>query len=225
MRWLVLLVCVPLFGDPTVVSSDAARYDGEHIILRGHVHVEHEMGELFADRVTLTKDEEKQTKLDFPWIKLEDDVRFVLVEGRKLICANASCDYIKKQAYVEGGLHYSDQHGEIYARSGIIDYIEEDKKLKPTRVTLEGEVQMVNQKRAQYALADRVEYFPEKELMVMTAQKSVLFYDKERGMELSAKEVRARRDADGQDTVQGVGNVRFLFGAGEFEKLQGKFGL
>ena len=224
MKWLFLFLCFPLFADATIVRSDNARYDGEYIILKGHVHVEHEMGELFAERATLTKDEEKQSKFDFPWIRLEKNVRFHLVQNRKLFCSTASCDYLEKKAFVEGGLHYSDEHGEIYAKSGIIDYVD-DEKLRPVKVTLIGDVQIVNGKKEQYALADKVEYFPDLELMVLTAEKHVLFYDKERGMELAAKEVRAKRDDEGQESVQGMGDVRFTFGAGEFEKLQGKFGL
>ncbi len=225
MKWWLFLLIMPLCADATVVRSDAAHYDGATIVLKGHVHVEHEMGELFAERATLTKDEKKQTKLDFPWITLEKDVRFQLLKGRKLLCDTASCDYIEKRAFVEGGLHYSDEHGEIYASRGVIDYVEEAGKLKPTQVTLMGDVQMVNLKRAHYALADRVEYFPDSELMILTASKRVLFYDKERGMELSAKEVHAKRDEDKRESVQGIGDVRFLFGVGEFEKLQSKFGL
>ena len=80
---------------------------------------------------------------------------------------------------------------------------------------------MKNRERPQYALADHVEYFPDEELLVMTAKNRVLFYDEERGMELVAYEVRAKRDEDGKESVQGVGDVRFLFEADELEKLRG----
>ncbi|MCH9635727.1 MAG: hypothetical protein S4CHLAM81_09480 [Chlamydiales bacterium] len=218
MRFFPLLLTLPLFANPTVISSDAARYDGQTIILKGSVHVEHEMGELFAAHATLMRDEDKQSKLDFPWIKLEGDVRFCLPKERTLQCRFARCDAIEKKAYIEGGLHYSDSHGELFAHRGIIDYSDED-KLRPTKVTLLGQVQMSQEQ--QTALADEVEYFPDDELLIMTAKNNVLFYDHERGFELAAKEVRAKRDEEGQESVQGVGDVRFVFSAEELEKMRG----
>ena len=218
--FILLLIIVPIFAAPTVVCSDKARYDGEKIILEGHVHVEHEMGELFAAFATLIRDENKTTKLDFPWIKLEKEVRFCLQKERELTCLFASCDYTQKKAFIEGGLCYSDQHGKLYAKRAVIDYVDDENGLRPTKVTLLGEVQMKSSKRAQYALADQVDYYPDQELMVMTAKNRVLFYDSERNMELAAREVRAKRDDDGHESVQGIGHVRFVFSADELNRLR-----
>lgn len=227
MRWLWLLLFSPLWAEPTSVESEAAHYDGSTITLKGHVHVQNEMGELFAEKAILTKDEEKRTSVDFPWIELVHSVHFLLKKGQQLDCSRAWLDYTKKTSLIQGDpqLHFFDEHGEVFANSGIIDYVEDGKKLKPTKVTLVGDVKMVNEEKGQYALADTVEYFPDDEFMILKAdpQKRVLFYDKKRSVELAAKEVHAKRDEEKRESVQGIGNVRFLFGAEELDKLQKNF--
>ncbi|MCP5469057.1 MAG: hypothetical protein H7A36_00935 [Chlamydiales bacterium] len=224
MILLLLLFCSSLFAQQTSVESDDAHYNGSVITLTGKVHVENEMGELFADVAILTKDEAKTTRIDFPWIELKQNVRFDLEQGRHLLCDHAFLDYTKKTSLIVGSqAHYSDDHGEVFANRAVIDYEEDGKQLRPTKVTLYDDVRMVNREKEQYALADTVEYFPAEERMILKGE-CVLFYDKERSVELSAKEVHAKRDEEKRESVRGIGNVRFLFGASEMDKLEQRFG-
>jgi len=94
MRWWWIFLCAPLCANPTVVRSDSAHYNGTLLTLRGHVYVQHEMGEIHAAQASLKRDAEKSTKLDFPWIRLEEGVRLQLPKERELLCHSIFCDYV-----------------------------------------------------------------------------------------------------------------------------------
>ncbi|MFN0065537.1 MAG: hypothetical protein ACKVOH_04790 [Chlamydiales bacterium] len=227
MKYLaLLLICTTLFASETMVESDNARYDGNQITLKGHVVVENDMGRLSAGSAILLRDTEKSTDIDFPWIELYNDVYFLLLEGRQLKCDKAYLDHTKQQAKLVGNplLHYFDGLGEVYANTALVDYAKVNGKLQATKVTLIGGVQMANSKNDQYALAEEVEYYPQEELMWLRGHKErVLFYDRKKQVELSARVVRAQRDVDKRESVEGVGDVRFLFGAEELKKLKQGF--
>ena len=70
---LLLAFLSPLIAEipSSDVSSDAATFDGDAIVLSGHVQVDHNLGTLKAQRATLNK---KETSLEFSTIELEDKV-------------------------------------------------------------------------------------------------------------------------------------------------------
>jgi lipopolysaccharide export system protein LptA len=231
--WLMLLFfpfC--LYGYETVVESDEVHYNGELITLTGNVAVENAMGKVTAKLAILRKDPEKKTKIDLPWIELKQNVCLTLAEGGILRCDSLSLDYIQMTSFFYGTpqVIYSGSMGEIYADKAQVDYKEENSSLKATKITLSDNVRLVNigtseKPASQYALADEVYYFPEEQLTILEGKKNrVLFYDKQRDLQLSARTVRAQRDpVTKKETVQGVGDVRFVFGPDEIEKIKQRF--
>lgn len=93
--------------------------------------------------------------------------------------------------------------------------------MQATKITLEGNVRMVNGEQTQFAMADHVEYFPNEKTMIFTSDSRVYFYDKQKQIQLSAKKVRATRGEE--DEIEGYGDVRFIFGQEEIEQLKRLF--
>jgi lipopolysaccharide export system protein LptA len=217
----------------TMVESDEARYNGELITLSGHVVVENTMGRITADLAILKKDPEKRTKIDFPWIELKHHVLLTLADGGILNCATLFLDYTTMSAWIGGDpqVIYSDALGrQVFADRAHIDYQEVNGTLEATRVTLYDNVRLVNlgsveKPTSQYALADEVTYFPPEQRMVLEGrQNRVLFYDTLRDVQLSARSVCAQKDRVTQkESVQGIGDVRFVFGPDELEKIKTRF--
>lgn len=216
----------------TVVESDEARYNGEQITLIGNVSVQNAMGKVTARKALLKKDEEKRTKIDFPWIELHQNVTLTLTDGGTLQCDSLHFDYTQMTSHFYGNpkLIFTDTFGEVHAERAKIDYREVDGKLEATKISLFDNVRLIHsedeaQPGSQYALADEVFYFPQEQLTILEGKtQRVLFYDTLRDMQLSARTVRAQRDPiTKKESVQGVGDVRFVFGPEELEKIKGRF--
>lgn len=228
-KWLLLLlVTSALYGEETTrISSDVANYDGHTIVLKGNVELNNALGQVLAERAVLTRDEEGRAKIDFPWVKLTGKVRATLQNGSHLICEEVFLDYLAMTSLFLGApeLYYKDPHGELYATQATVEYREIEGHIRPAKMVLEGNVQMINAEALQYALADRVEYSFSDEVMVLTANpgKSVLFYDRQKEIQLSAARVQGRRNENGKESIQGSGDVRFLFKQDELTKLKERF--
>lgn len=230
--WLLLFFPYCLFGYETVVESDEVHYNGELITLTGKVSVENAMGKVTAKMASIKKDAERKTTIDFPWIELKQNVCLTLTEGGVLRCDSLFLDYTQMTSFFFGSpqVTYTDSFGEIYADRAQVDYREVDGSLEATKVTLSDNVRLVNigtseKPASQYALADVVYYFPQEQLAILEGKRTqVLFYDKLRDMQLSAQSVRAQRDPiTKKETIQGVGDVRFIFGPEELEKIKQRF--
>jgi lipopolysaccharide export system protein LptA len=231
---LLLLIPFCVTGYETVVESDEVRYNGEIITLTGNVSVENAMGKVTSKMAILKKDEEKKTKIDFPWIELKQNVTLKLADGGILRCDSLSLDYTQMTSFFYGSpqVTYIDTFGEIYADKAQVDYREVEGTLEATKVTLFENVRLVNRgtsekPASQYALADELCYFPQEKLTILTGKQSrVLFYDQERALQLSARTVHAQRDpVTKKESVHGVGDVRFIFGPEELEKIKHRFQL
>lgn len=229
---IFLFIACPLIAYETVVESDEARYNGELITLTGHVAVENTLGRVVADLAILKKDPEHRTKIDFPWIELKSNVQLNLSEGGILKCETLFLDYTAMSATIEGKpqVTYCDTLGEVYADRARIDYQEINGTLEATKVTLYDNVRLVNRgsvekPTSQYALADIVYYFPPSQEMILEGkQNRVLFFDMLRDIQLSARRVQAQRDPVTQkESVQGIGDVRFVFGPDELDKIKTRF--
>lgn len=134
-----------------------------------------------------------------------------------------------QQVYIE------DVMGDAYADFVFVDYTSEEGKIVPQRVILEGNVRLMNRchgKREEacsvlhYALADKVECFPEQKEMLLTCsgEKRVLFFDKVNNIHMSAPSLRVTNDSETKKSrVQGVGDVRFTFIEKELEQFKGRF--
>lgn len=234
---LFMASCLYAKENTTTVEADSARYDGHELVLKGHVIVENPMGKLSAEEAVLKRDEKGTSDIDFPWLHLSREVALFFSDGGALKCQEVYVDYQLSIATFEGPpqIYYKDEMGELFADWAQVDYVNKDGKFQPQKVSLRGNVQMVGSPKAhqdpgkpsvQYALADSVDYFPEEERMVLTSGegRSVLFYDHSKEMQLSARTVHASRSpVDGKESVQGIGDVRFIFKQEEFEKLKQRF--
>ncbi len=229
---VVLLLFTPLFAYETMVASDEAHYDGEVITLTGNVAVENTMGHLTAELAVLKKDPLNSSKIDFPWIELKHHVQLTFAEGGMLNCDSLFLDYTTLSGLIYGTpqVVYIDTMGEIYADRARVDYQEINGALEATKVTLYDNVKLINfgsaeKPASQYAIADEVYYFPQEQVMLLEGKANrVLFYDRAHDMQLSARSVRAQRDPHTQkETVQGIGDVRFVFGPEEFDKIKNRF--
>lgn len=229
-------LALPLFAsETTTVSSEMAHYDGKVVTLGGNVTIEHPLGKVTAQKATLTRDEEGKCEVDFPWIDLEDNVQADLTKGSLLQCHKVFIDMVHLTSEFSGkpAIYYRDEVGEIIADKACVDYQKIEGNYKPVKITLLGKVQMKNSGKKetvffQYALADRVEYFPQEAVMILKSEenKRVLFFDPEKEIQLSAKTIRAQRDMDtGKDSVQGFGDVRCIFKQEELDKLKEQFHL
>lgn len=235
MRLFFLLLlfscCVALKAEEeTIVESKAAHYDGEYITLTGDVSVENVMGRLTAQKAILRRDELRKTKIDFPWIELSVDVALTLSNGGTLYCQNVSIDYTQMTCFFFGGPNvlYKTEDKEVLADMACIDYEERDGSIQPKKVTLTDHVRLINHGvQEQYALADSVTYFPDTQFMILEGKGSrVLFYDQSRGVQLSARTIHAKRNPEtNKDSIQGIGDVRFVFSPEELEKLKERFHL
>jgi hypothetical protein len=132
-------------------------------------------------------------------------------------------------------IYFEDPMGKIHADAVQIDYEHGDQEISPTKIVLSGHVQLLNSFSShsedknsilQYAIADTVQYFPQTKEMILSAtdRKRVLFYDKINNLQVSAPELKIKRDSKvKKDTIQGIGDVRFTFVGHEFEQLCERF--
>lgn len=239
-KWLYycLLLTVPLVAEQktTTVESEMAQYDGHLLTLKGKVVVVNALGTLSAENAFLRKDEEGQGRIDFPYLSLIDSVSFAFSNGALLTCQKVDIDYNASIAHFKGlpQIYYKDETGELFADTAEIEYSEREGKFVPEHISLHGNVQMAaaaapeknNTLAIQYALADHVDYFPEDKRMILQGEegKRVLFYDRAKEMQLSARTVYASRGSgDGKESIQGVGDVCLVFKQEELEKLKKRF--
>lgn len=130
---------------------------------------------------------------------------------------------------------FQDDMGEVYGDAVLIDYDSIQGKIYPKKIYIMGNVKIVNhtishedsqENEWQYALADEVEiFFPFQEMTLFAREdKHVLFFDKVKNIQMSAKEIRFKRDGKtGEESVEGIGVVRFFFDLKEFESLKKTF--
>lgn len=227
MRWLLILLTITsaLFAQETHLSSDEADYDGKALLLRGHVHVEHEMGIVDADEASLIRDLEKEHAMDFPWIRLKGHIQLQLESGSTLFCDHVELDLPEQKGHLVGTpeLSFEDPRGTIRAHEAFVEYAEIDHELRPIRITLLSEVLISRKDRKQMALADKAIYFPETESLILEGS-PVLFFDESKGLELSAESVVARKDpVTGEEMVEGRGEVRFTLQSDEVAELRKRF--
>lgn len=136
-----------------------------------------------------------------------------------------------KQVYLE------DLLGSLYADQALIKYELVNSSLVPSKIILSGHVKIFNcfdghiQESGsvlQYALADTVEYDPQRKEMLLTSnkEKRVLLYDKVNNVQMSAPALKIKRDEKSQKgSIQGIGDVRFTFIEHELDQLKQHFKL
>lgn len=137
----------------------------------------------------------------------------------------------ERQVYLEGLL------GEVYADKAVLKYKWEKERMIPEKLTLENHICLKNRFSGHlqesgsilhYALADQVEYFPEKQEMLLSSQgeNRVLFFDKVNHVQMSAASLKVQRDPlTNKDSIQGIGDVRFTFMEKELKEFKKHFHL
>ena len=86
------------------VDSDFADYDGESLYLKGHVFVEHGIGQLSAESAILTQSKE-ESRHPLENVDLHKGIYIELVDGASLRCETAKINYLKLHGALEGGKH------------------------------------------------------------------------------------------------------------------------
>lgn len=213
-----------LHAHEITIQSSNVHYEGDLITLSGTVELQSSLGKVTAEKAWLRRDEKKQSDIAFPWAELQCNVHVELSDGGQLRCSLVKLDHLKEVALFFGTprITYIDSHGTISAQEAEMEYTKNENSLEPSKITLYGSVVLKKADRAQYALADRVEYFPAKKELLFHAEEGnrVLFFDKEREMQLSAPAVKA---LDNGEVIEGLGEVRFYFKNTELQKLKEQF--
>lgn len=229
--WILFFLPITLFAEPitTRVAAKNGLYDGEKVILTGEVRIENALGVVTADEASLTKSEKGPSEMDFASFELKGKVDVVLESGGRFKCDRVAgdCERLVSHFYGEEQIIYTDARGEIVAREAVVEYVKREGRIQIAKIILLHDVRMVSADReaCQYALADRVEYFPQEErILFMGEGKHVLFFDKKKGIELSAEQVRAERVGE-REVVQGIGDVSFVFKEEELKSIQERFGI
>jgi lipopolysaccharide export system protein LptA len=100
---LILLSSLSLMAHEQVaLTSKMASYNGSSIELSGDVELQHQLGTLYADQMTLSQGD-GTTKVRFPVMKLENNVRFAFANGSQLICDKADLNYLTLSGQFSAG--------------------------------------------------------------------------------------------------------------------------
>ena len=118
-------------------------------------------------------------------------------------------------------LFYKTDTLSLYANQALLEYTAQESHLKPTVLTVVGNVRLFSsdEKDRRFALADRLSLSTTTRTVILTADpgKKVLFIDEAQGMRIAASEIHITRDPKTeQEKVQGIGSVRFTFTDEEF---------
>lgn len=216
----------------TTVKADSATYDGARILLKGNVDISNKSYEIQSQTAILTRDLEKKTRFEFPWIELDEKIHAHFLSQYFLECDKVLFDYVAQHLLFtsENRIYFYENQRKVYAEKADVEYFENEKGVQISKITLTGNVEMhhvceeAGEKKEQYALADRVEYYPEKELIFLKAdpEKRVLFFDKIHEITISSQTVKAQKK-EGKESIEGIGDVRLVFKEDELEKLKKRF--
>ncbi len=126
-------------------------------------------------------------------------------------------------------LYYEEEDLSILADQASLEYSINDNVFQPVSLALKGNVRLTSldtQKPPRCGIADRLHYSLTTHTLILSANpgKKVLFWDESQGARVSANEVHIIQDPlTKQQTVKGVGNVKFAFSAEENVLLQQLF--
>lgn len=124
---------------------------------------------------------------------------------------------------------YADERGQVYANEMVIHYRSTQEGVRGSRIELTGNVRLQSGDLfsdsplpLQLAVADRMEYDPDREIMTLEASpgRSVLFLDETQDTRVSARKVCYDRR---HNAIEGFGDVRFSLSDPEIGKLKERF--
>lgn len=227
------------------ITSKEAHYDRNRLILEGDVVIEDCIGQLKADRAELYQVDQREITSTMPFssIHLTGCVAVTFNGAGTLYCSRIEGDLVKRhfQFSAEPHVRYVDDEHELSAERGELYYTENgaEKGVEISEIHLYDEVQLVRRpkkegaqegasqegasKGCQYALADRVDYYPkERRTLLEGTDSRVLFVDEERGATLSARTIVMRGDCE---AFHGIGEVEMRLREEEIERLMHHFPL
>lgn len=114
-RWMTFLIlCTATAGkaeiavqdEPLVINSGEAEYNGKEISLTGNVVIQHSLGKIAAQHLTILPSEDK--KMRFAFIKMDEDIRIDLQGGGQLNCQQAEIDYQHLKGVFQGNAQAPD---------------------------------------------------------------------------------------------------------------------
>jgi|JI10StandDraft_1071094.scaffolds.fasta_scaffold02736_17 hypothetical protein len=226
---LLLTFLTPLVADiPSIdLSSDEAYYDGDTLVLSGHVQLDHDFGTLLGDNVFSLKQRKLFGKHTLQSIETEGKTILITHENASFTNYGTmkldrdelfmTCDNpIGKQ------LKYEKDTLLLYADSARIEYALQGFEMKPHAIYLDGNVKILSHNLSyplKKGLADHIFHNPIEQKTHLTGDegKQVLFWDEEKKLSLSAPEILIEHGKE--DLVKGVGTVRFTFTEEEGKKM------
>ncbi len=156
----------------------------------------------------------------------DDPPRTLVCHGELIVDHRNHLAHLRKSQYP---VSYSDPMGGFTADEMVVEY-EEGEGFCPTCITLSGNVRIRSEGQPmpgavhiQCAIADKVEYLPPTETMILTADEGghVLFLDETDDTKISAKKLIINRK---EGSFEGVGPVRFTLNEQEVFFLRQLFG-
>lgn len=111
-------------------------------------------------------------------------------------------------------IYYETEGLSLYANQALIEYTATQGHLKPTALSLSGNIRLfaADEKKPRFAMADRLSVSTTTRTLILAANsgKKVLFVDESQSLRIAAQEIHITRDAKtGEERVQGVGSVQF----------------
>lgn len=129
----------------------------------------------------------------------------------------------------EKQIYYEEEKIASFAERARLDYALIDSKITPVSLTLTHNIRLYSHipdapKRC--SLADRLTYSPATRTTILYANpgKRVLFWDEKQSLQIAAQEVHITQDPQTkEETIKGVGNVKFSFTSEESTLLKNIF--
>lgn len=145
--WLILLTSlspllaeVPPYDISSDISSDTASYNGDVLVLKGHVTLDHDLGQMQAEMATINKGE---PSLEFSSILLKKDVSIFVESQGKLFADQAFLDFETLTGTVSSGEYpviYKGEELDLFCRKIDLSLRQEGRVFELSNLTAHEEV-------------------------------------------------------------------------------------
>jgi len=149
MKRLLLLLPIILCGaemNTSSLSSKKASYDGNALILKGDVQVDHALGKLASGLARLEKEEKEGP---FSSISLRDDVLITLKDLGNISCAKADLDFVTmtgkllpKAGQLIRFVDLGPDHFSIASEQADLEFEKEGSSYRVSKLDADGQVQV-----------------------------------------------------------------------------------
>jgi len=133
---LLIILAGPLLADtPSSISSTKAIYDGNALVLRGNVELQHTLGSMVSGVARLEKEEKDSP---FSSIFLGDNVHIILKNQAQILCDKADFDF----QTLKGTLHSKWEEGVQFSTEGLHPFTLSSESADLTFAKTDGEIQI-----------------------------------------------------------------------------------